>query len=360
VAINRKTLKLLRELRVTVGREADESTRILTAAWVRAWDELRGQFVSGLDEALALAILLQRWPRPWELARLDRLARAITAADLALRTLGQRTEVVVTDAAGRVIHATGEAEPRLIASQLPAAEQTAAAATFSQKILPSVLDVIAARTAGQITASAYPLSMDATEAMKRALIRGVVIGENPRDTARQMLKTVEGTFNGGLNRAVVIARTEVLDAYRAASRYSHAANADVLEGWRWQASLDRRCCPSCWGKHGTLYGPGDPGPLDHHQGRCSRMPEVKSWKSLGINLPEPPSIFPDARARFDDLTDAEQLSIMGPGRLRLLKSGAVDFPDLAVARPTGGWRTSYGPRPVTDLQRLADRRTAQP
>jgi hypothetical protein len=261
--------------------------------------------------------------------------------------------VTVTDAAGTTIRTTADREPAIIASQLPAAEQTAAAARFSARILPTALDAMVARTQALIVNQARPLSGQAMEAMRRALITGVAVGDNPRDVARDMVGRVEGAFNGGLNRALVIARTEVLDAYRAASRYSHAANADVVTGWVWLATLDRRTCPACWAKHGSEYPVSAPGPLDHQQGRCARMPKTRPWSALGINVEEPPDVLPDARARFDALPEADQLQIMGPTRLELLKSGQVQWDDLARRRDSTGWRPSYIPTPVRDLQRTA-------
>lgn len=43
-------------------------------------------------------------------------------------------------------------------------------------------------------------------------------------------------------------------------------------------------------------------------------------------------------------------------RLDLLRSGRIQWADLATRRETSGWRPSYVPTSVRDLQRLADRR----
>jgi SPP1 gp7 family putative phage head morphogenesis protein len=192
--------------------------------------------------------------------------------------------------------------------------------------------------------------------MRRALLAGISVGDNPRTAARAMLSRVEGAFNGGLTRAMTIARTEMLDAYRTASRYTHAANADVLDGWVWTAALDRRTCPSCWSQHGNVYPVDQPGPLDHQQGRCARVPKTKTWRQLGINLDEPPSVLPDAQTRFWQLPAADRAAIMGPARLELLRTGRIGWDDLAVRRTSTGWRDSYTPRSVADLRRLADQR----
>lgn len=304
---------------------------------------------AAVDDVVAESVRLGRWPQPWELARVARLQEALIAAERSLATLGQRAGVTVADATGHIVQATAGAEPGIIASQLPAAEQAAAATQFAGKLLPSALDVIVARIQSRIVAESRELSGPAMDAMRRALVTGIAGGDHPSVVARDMLRRVEGAFNGGLARATVISRTELLDGYRTASLYSHSANADVLSGWRWLATLDRRTCPSCWSKNGNVYPATTPGPWDHVQGRCARCPVVRPWSALGISTPEPPSLFPDAQARFNSLSKTEQLAIMGPGRLAALQSGAAKWSDLATQRQNPDWRPSYQPTPVRDL-----------
>lgn len=353
MAIRQPTLRLVRDLRVTVGVEADQATRDLTAAWVRAWNTLAPDLRAALLEVAAQAAEHGHWPKPWELARIQRLRMALLATQEALAKLGDRTGVTVSDAAGLAIQATAEVEPRLIASQLPAAGQATATATFAARLTPSALDAIVARTQSRIVAVSRPLSGQAMDVMRRELIRGVAGGSNPRESARQMLARTEGAFNGGLSRAVNIARTEVLDAYRTTSREIHAANADVVGGWVWTCALQKNSCAACWSKHGTVYPVTTPGPWDHQSGRCSRVPKARPWRELGIDLDEPDDLIPDARTRFDGLPKADQVAILGPARLELLRSGHIDWADLAVRRDNPDWRPSYAPRTVADLQRRA-------
>lgn len=351
--IRQPTLRVGTQLRVAVGTAADQATRDLTAAWARAWDTLSKAMTDAILDVLALAGRLGRWPPPWELRHIARLQRALLEAQEALTQLGQRTGVTVVDSAGQAIHATVDAEPRLIASQLPAAQRVDAAASFAARILPQAIDAIVARTTGQIHATTWPLSVEAVDAMRRELALGVATGAHPNTTARAMLGRVEGAFNGGLTRAINIARTETLDAYRVTSQYTHSANSDVLSGWQWMCTLSSRTCPACLAKNGTVYPVVQPGPLGHQQCRCARMPKVRTWRDLGINLDEPADTFPDARAWFAEQPEATQLHIMGAGRLELLRSGAVGWDDLATRRQPAGWRPNYVPTPVRDLQRAA-------
>lgn len=355
MAISRETLRQLRLLATTVGGAADDTTRQLAEAWVRAWDELAPAWQQAVADLIAKAAADGQWPPPWQLARVERLAAAVVATSAALDDLAAQTNLTTGGAAATVVAATAAAEPALLASQLPATMAATAAAGFAAKLTPTALDVIVRRTREQITARTRPLSAAAMDAVRRSLIKGVVVGDNPNTVARDMLARVEGDFNGGLHRATVIARTELLDAYRTTSRYAHAANADVLDGWTWHSSLDARTCSSCWAMHGTVHPLDEEGPLDHQQGRCTRLPKVKPWSELGIDLDEPADRTPDARARFDGLPEEQQLAILGAARLALLRSGRIQWQDLATRRTTPGWRPSYAPTPLRDLQRIADR-----
>lgn len=357
MAINRRTLRLLRDLRKAVGGEADSAVRTLAAAWVKSWGGLASGWRRAVADLIAVAQRLERWPAPMQIARVDSVASSLAATDAELAALGLLTTVTVTDGAGTVITATAAAEPAIIGSQLPAAfvdEFTMAAA---QRILPSALDIIRARTTQAITAQSRPLGVDAQQAMRRELIRGVRVGSNPNEAARRMVAAVNGAFEGGLTRATALARTELLDAHRTASRYAHEANADVLRGWTWLADLGPRCCPSCWSMHGRVFDLNLAGPWDHVQGRCSRAPKAKSWRELGIDLPEPEDQISDARAVFDALPQVDRLAVMGKARLDLLDSGAVEWSALATRRDNDAWRPSFNPTSVRDLRRIADRRS---
>jgi hypothetical protein len=356
VAISRETLRRLLDLRRSVGGEADAAVRTLAAAWTRSWRGLAGGWQSAITDLVALAQRLERWPAPLQIARVSSVQSMLAAAEDELAALSTLTTSTVVDGAATAIAATAAAEPAIIASQLPADQAAELAASVAARILPAALDVIRTRATQAIVAQTRPLGADAEQAMRRELIRGVRVGANPNEAARRMVAAVNGAFEGGLVRATAIARTEMLDAHRTASRYVHDANADVLQGWRWLSTLDRRGCSSCWSMHGRLFPLSQPGPWDHVQGRCVRLPAVKPWSELGIDAPEPPDMIPDAQARFAELPQVDRLAIMGRARLALLDAGHIEWDDLAVLRDNSGWRPTYQPRPVRDLQRLADRR----
>jgi hypothetical protein len=154
---------------------------------------------------------------------------------------------------------------------------------------------------------------------------------------------VEGRFLGGAARATAIARTEMLDAHRQASRESRIANSDVLAGWVWHSELSVRTCASCWAQDGSLHPADDPGPMDHVNGRCTALPQTKSWADLGFaGMDEPRSIKPDARTTFIALDEREQKAILGPARHEAWKAGEYPMSDWSARRSADGWRDSYG------------------
>jgi SPP1 gp7 family putative phage head morphogenesis protein len=216
------------------------------------------------------------------------------------------------------------------------------------------IDAITTRATEQVTSLTKPLAADAYQVMLAEIQRGVALGTNPNTAATRMLQRTRGGFDGGLSRATRIARTEMLDAYRNAAHTADEANTDVLAGWRWQASLTARTCPACLAMHGRLFPTSQPGPQGHVNCRCSRLPVTKSWAELGfVGLGEPVDQMPDAEDWFDRLPPVEQAAIMGPTRLRLLRSGEIGWEDLAVKVPNSGWRPSWQPRNLSQLRRRA-------
>jgi hypothetical protein len=345
--ITSETLALIRSMRIAVNAEADQAMRTLTARWVLAWDELAAEWQDAVSDVTEI-IEDGRWPTRAQIDRLSRVRQALGTTLDALQRLSDDAVITITDAAGRAIVTADDWQGRLIDSQLP--DGAHRIGIRWDRTDPEALRALVERTAGQIESLAYPLSGEAVDAMYRALLRGVAAGQNPRTIARLMLQRLQGEFNGGLARALNIARTEILDAYRDSSMIHNQANSTVLAGWIWSCDFSGRTCVSCLAQHGTLHPAGEPGPLDHQAGRCSRVPQTKSWHELGIDIPEPKGRdLPSARDWFAGLSQAKQIEIMGKGRWDLWSSGEIDWEDMTALRPNGQWRDSYGVRSLRDL-----------
>ena len=310
---------VLRRQRAAIARLIDGASDEVLLMWARAWTDLRAEIEA-------------------ELARRGEAAMLAYSADYAgarLVEVAQRSSAVLADAARRLIELSLADAAALIGAQLPANWP------LSRPAKPE-LDAIVQRATTQITSRMWALSDQASEAMRRRLIQGVAAGRNPRETARLMVRDVQDNFDGGLARAQAISRTETIDAYRAGAKAQQEANSDVLQGWVWLANLSARTCPSCVAMHGTEHALDEPGPLDHPQGRCSRMPLVKPELVPGAPKPVIES-GPEWLARQPE---GVQRSVLGPRRFEAWQDGDYPVSRWAVRRESPDWRASYAPGPI--------------
>ena len=139
------------------------------------------------------------------------------------------------------------------------------------------------------------------------------------------------------------------DAYRHASTEFSQANSDVLARREWLATLDDRTCEACWAMHGEVFPLDAFGPEGHQQCRCTFVEVTKSWRELGFDVDEPPSLIPDAQETFYGMDRESQLRVMGPAKLDALESGQIGWKDLAQKRDNPGWRPGYYATPLRDL-----------
>lgn len=263
--ITPETLRVAEQMRAAVSGIIDNTTRSLTAAWVRAWDQIAFDVIAAIGELLQIGG--GKWPSRRQIEHTARVISALDVIGQTLQRLAVLTHTETVTAATQAARVGAEGQNTLVASQLPYGSTKALAARYHVQ-QPDAIDAIVRRTAEQINAKHWPLADEATERMKRELVRGVVVGDNPRTAAARMVKNLEGEFNGGLTRALNIARTETLDAHREAARVGQEAHEDVLDGWVWHAELNSsrgRTCPACFALHGTEHPLTEPGPNGHQQ-----------------------------------------------------------------------------------------------
>lgn len=323
MAYTRETLEALTKARRAVEHLLQGQADDLIAAWLHALQEAKRE----LDKALSVGDLDRA-------ARLEVSRRVIAEQIL---EAARATNQVLAPGAKLAVENAASSQEELIASQLP----RGLGVNFRRPD-PEALKAIVERTTKQITVRTYYLSREAVAAMTRALRLGISGGLNPREAARRMVADTEGIFNGGIARALVIARTEMLDAHRAAARAVDLANRDILAGWQWYAKLDSRTCPSCIAQHGSLHDIDEPGPLDHHQGRCTRLPKTKTWRELGFDINEPSGLdFESGPDWFNRQPEEVQRDILGPKRYEAWRAGGYPFDEWSKPRTSDGWRTAY-------------------
>ncbi len=345
MAASEETIRLQRKLRLSVDAVVADGIRDLTRAWATAWDEIGRDLNTALVDALTAGQISRA-----QLLKAERLKRALATAATSLEDLSQNAGVRILGDLRGVIDTAGSAQASIIDSQLPRNASQLVDLDAWSRVDPRQVDAIVRRSTQQITSTLRPLSGQAYDVVQRELIRSVASGSNPKVAARRMIQRAEQGFNGGLTRAMVVSRTEIIDAHRTAAAVGQAPHADVLAGWTWVASLTPRTCPACLGKHGETFPLTEPGPLGHQQCRCARVPVTKSWADLGFDgIEEPPSLIPDADAFFASLSPAEKYELLGQDRYRAWAAGNYPRSRWAARRESSGWRDSYVPSkpPVT-------------
>lgn len=310
----------------------DHHTTTLTTAWATAWATVRDELEAVLTE------LADGGDVPgWKIAQSRRAQQGLAAAGRALEDLADLTGAVISEDAVRALGLGADGEVAMIAAQLPAGRSVV-------RVDDAQVAAMLGRSTQQITAVTAPSSAETLLAVQSELVRGMIVGDSPREAARRMVARVEGRFTGGLARALNISRTEMLDAMRTAQHAADQVNAGTLAGWTWGAHLDSRTCGSCVAMHGTEWPITEPGPIDHHSGRCARLPRTKTWAELGFpGIPEPDTGLVDAGAWFDDLDEPSQRQILGKSGYEAWAAGQFPMSDWSTRKTNDGWRDSYVP-----------------
>lgn len=217
---------------------------------------------------------------------------------------------------------------------------------------------------------------EGAQAAEDALVQGIVLGYNPRKIA-PMIRDALGVQ---LNRALTISRTEIMRAQRIAASENFKANANVLQGWRWQAALSGNTCPVCIGMHGSIH-PVEERMESHPNCRCSPVPVTKSWDELGAELGVDWSGVEKAGPSFEELAEKYNVSprqkrayaeqgmtgeaylrtlpvetqrkILGSARYEMWKGG-LSLADMVVPKYNPVWGRSLGLLTLKELEQRVE------
>jgi len=145
------------------------------------------------------------------------------------------------------------------------------------------------------------------------LVQSMINGESMRDAAKRVASVLAGEDGTGgyLSRAEAIARTEIMRAQNMGRASIFDANSDIMEdSAEWVATEDDRLCEWCMRRDGMSqeeikkapqgedpWGNDNVPPLHPHC-RCTLAPRLKSWKELGLDIPE--EYEPEERAQRDE------------------------------------------------------------
>lgn len=325
--------RILGDQRKRLDKIASATDRALLATWVTAWDDIATDIEMILAKAGAEGVT--------NTVRVRRAQQAIAVIARQLRRSARAAGVAIGGDVREMIEQAQADTVAMIGQQLEGVEQLAANMLRAD---PAQIEAIGTRVQKTVTARVWDLQADAVEAVRAELVRGVATGAHPNAQASRMLQAVQGLFMGGLTRARTIARTETIDAYRAAAMATEQANADVLAGWLWIADLGQRTCMSCVAQHGSLHKLEEPGPEDHPNGRCARVPVTKSWKQLGykgIKDPPRPAKAGDGPRWLARQARDVQDHILTKRGAQAWRNGEWGPPHWSVPRDNPGWRRSW-------------------
>lgn len=275
---------------------------------------------------------------PWTTARLKAVLAEI--GDMTFQAYAEAGKVVKKEMNAFADH-EAEATASMIETQLPA--------TFS------ITRPSAAQLAELVNKEPITVGPDkkllleeiftGLAAGKEERIRGAVrLGILEGETVDQMVRRLRGTraarFTDGIMEvdrrgAAAMVRTIVNHVSNGAAQRTFAENLDVVKGWRLIVTLDGRTtliCSSLAAKN--LVYPIGKGPIPplHVACRSFQLPELKSWRELGIDLDEmPPAVRASkdgpvaADISFNDWLQGQpaavQKDILGATRQKLFADG---------------------------------------
>lgn len=166
------------------------------------------------------------------------------------------------------------------------------------------------------------------------MLDGMALGIGPRETARQMAVAM----SGNLNRALTIARTEQLRAYREASRQQMAASG-VVSGYVRRCALNDRTCMACIELDGTVYDTDEVMEV-HPNDRCFHQPIVKGTSPVDVVTGD---------EWFRGQPEDVQVDMMGPGAYDAWKSGLIDLDQLVQTHVDAVWGPTVRVAPLSSL-----------
>lgn len=166
---------------------------------------------------------------------------------------------------------------------------------------------------------------DAVSGLTDSLIRAIAVGMNPKDTAAEMAKGM----GIGLDRALLVARTEQLRAYRESSRMAYQESG-VVKGYKRLSAKQDRTCAACLFADGQFYEL-ETAFEEHPNGRCTLVPVVNGL---------PPVVWQTGMDWFNSQGTSVQQGILGAGGYDLWQSGAVDLSDFVQRDEDDVWGAS--------------------
>jgi len=252
-----------------IANERRASARIVDS-YGRAFDKMKDN-IRVLTEKIEQARLSGQYISPswaFQIDRYQALQRQI-AAEIG-RIADQVDDVTIKQQADAVKRAAGDIDDLT----KMAAQNAGVSVSFSRLATSASESIVGFLSDGSPLKSLLDqLPGLAGQAVATALTDAIIRGQNPTRTASQ----IRAALGENMNRALTIARTETMRAYREASHRTLTQNGDILQGWVWVASFSRRTCASCLALAGSVHRLEER-MESHPRCRCSQAPLIRGQK----------------------------------------------------------------------------------
>lgn len=304
--------------------------------------------IANLEEKMRQALNRGETIRPVWLFQRDRFAalrRATIAEVSAYSPKAQQETEKAQDFALKRVNADGD---KLFQAALPPPRTGDVSVNFARLGDDALTSFLGRASDGSPLRDLFGrLAGDLAETFQTSLVTGLAVGENPIAVARGLRQQ----YNIPLQRARLIARTEMLTAYREATRERFIENQSVIKGWTWVSVLAKSTCPACWIMHGSKHSVDER--LDGHPNcRCVMVPFTKSWEELGFEgIPDTRPVVPDGETVFRSRSETFQKEVMGPKAHAMWKAGDLRFTDLLARKDDPRWGTMRYTRSVRQVER---------
>ena len=174
----------------------------------------------------------------------------------------------------------------------------------------------------------------AVQGLTDSLLNGVALGYHPTKTARLMQEGIDK----GFERIIVIARTEMLGAYRHTTLEGYR-DSGLVRAYQRLCAKQERTCLACLLDDGHVYELMAEF-ADHVMGRCRPV-------AILIGRDELP--FKKGRDWLLEQDEPTQRRIMGGARFEAWRDGAVRLEDMVVRRDDPVWGPSVSVASLRDL-----------
>jgi SPP1 gp7 family putative phage head morphogenesis protein len=175
---------------------------------------------------------------------------------------------------------------------------------------------------------------DAADGVLQALVNGVARGQGADAVAREMIKGLDM----GLDRSLLIARTELNRSYRTGSVEQYGESG-VTVGFMRLVARDEACA-ACLALDGEMFDTADEMD-DHPNGRCTCVPVING---------EPPPEWEKAQDWFANQDEARQSEVLGNTRFEMYQNG-TPLDAFATKAHSNEWGDSPALVPISNLQK---------